>query len=90
MLRRNVRLRKEYLYRKSLEGKEREEYERKRKIRKALEGLATLNVSPILRFRGCRGSVRECLLVVLASTGPVLFQDVCNPLPGSVLGGGLI
>ncbi|CAD7704057.1 unnamed protein product [Ostreobium quekettii] len=37
MLRRNARLRKEYLYRKSLEGKEREEYEKKRKIRKALE-----------------------------------------------------
>ena len=38
MLRRNARLRREYLYRKSLEGKEREEYERKRKIREALDG----------------------------------------------------
>jgi U3 small nucleolar ribonucleoprotein protein IMP4 len=38
MLRRNVRLRKEYLYRKGLEGKERAEYERKRIIRQALEG----------------------------------------------------
>lgn len=38
MLRRNARLRKEYLYRKSLEGKERAAYERKRKIKKALEG----------------------------------------------------
>lgn len=38
MLRRNVRLRKEYLYRKGLEGKERAAYERKRLIRKALEG----------------------------------------------------
>ncbi|KAL6759188.1 Brix-domain-containing protein [Haematococcus lacustris] len=37
MLRRNVRLRKEYLYRKSLEGKERAVYERKRIIKKALE-----------------------------------------------------
>ncbi|PNW77846.1 hypothetical protein CHLRE_10g454100v5 [Chlamydomonas reinhardtii] len=37
MLRRNVRLRKEYLYRKGLEGKERAAYERKRLIRKALE-----------------------------------------------------
>ncbi|KAL2533469.1 Ribosomal RNA processing Brix domain protein [Abeliophyllum distichum] len=37
MLRRNVRLRKEYLYRKSLEGKERLLYEKKRKIREALE-----------------------------------------------------
>ncbi|KAL6526163.1 hypothetical protein OROMI_029803 [Orobanche minor] len=36
MLRRNVRLRREYLYRKSLEGKERLLYEHKRKIREAL------------------------------------------------------
>mmetsp|Transcript_354 Transcript_354/g.890 ORF Transcript_354/g.890 Transcript_354/m.890 type:complete len:288 (-) Transcript_354:150-1013(-) len=40
-LRRNVRLRKEYLYRKSLEGKERAEYEKKKRIRDALaEGRA--------------------------------------------------
>ena len=38
MQRRTARLRREYLYRKSLEGKERTEYERKRKIRQALEG----------------------------------------------------
>lgn len=38
MLRRNARLRKEYLYRKSLEGAEREEYEKKRLIRQALAG----------------------------------------------------
>ena len=38
MLRRNARLRREYLYRKNLEGKDREEYERKLKIRRALEG----------------------------------------------------
>lgn len=37
MLRRNARLRKEYLYRKSLEGKEKATYERKRAIRKALD-----------------------------------------------------
>lgn len=37
MLRRNIRRRREYLYRKSLEGKEREYYEKKRKIREALE-----------------------------------------------------
>jgi len=37
MLRRNIRLRREYLYRKSLEGKEREIYEKKQKLRKALE-----------------------------------------------------
>lgn len=38
LLRRNARLRKEYLYRKSLEGKEKELYEKKRKIKQALEG----------------------------------------------------
>lgn len=35
-VRRNLRQRREYLYRKSLEGKEREEYERKKRIREAL------------------------------------------------------
>ncbi|EFN56422.1 hypothetical protein CHLNCDRAFT_51897 [Chlorella variabilis] len=38
MLRRNARLRREFLFRKSLEGKEKELYEKKRKIRQALEG----------------------------------------------------
>jgi hypothetical protein len=33
-----TRLRKEYLYRRSLQGKEREIYEKKRKIREALRG----------------------------------------------------
>ncbi|XP_015882029.3 uncharacterized protein LOC107417889 [Ziziphus jujuba] len=37
MLRRNIRLRREYLYRKSLEGKEKLLYEKKRKIREILE-----------------------------------------------------
>ncbi|BAF22932.1 Os08g0155000 [Oryza sativa Japonica Group] len=36
MLRRNTRLRREYLYRKSLEGKERQHYEKKRRLRAAL------------------------------------------------------
>lgn len=36
MIRRNARLRKEFLYRKSLEGKEKEAYERKRAIQEAL------------------------------------------------------
>ena len=39
MIRRNARLRKEYLYRKGLEGKERVAYENKRKVRQALEGM---------------------------------------------------
>lgn len=36
-LRRNARLRREYLYRKGLEGKEKAVYEKKRRIKKALE-----------------------------------------------------
>ena len=40
-LRRNQRLRREYLYRKSLEGKERAIYERKQQVKEALrEGKA--------------------------------------------------
>ena len=54
MIRRNARLRREYLYRKSLEGKEREEYERKRKIRQALEGSysALFLYSPVVSAPG--------------------------------------
>jgi U3 small nucleolar ribonucleoprotein protein IMP4 len=37
MNRRTSRLRREYLYRKSLEGSQREEYEKKRAIREALQ-----------------------------------------------------
>lgn len=37
MLRKNIRLRKEFLYRKSLEGKAKEQYEKKRVLRKAME-----------------------------------------------------
>lgn len=37
MSRRVTRLRREYLYRKSLEGAQREEYEKKRAIREALQ-----------------------------------------------------
>ncbi len=33
-----TRLRKEYLYRRSLVGKERDTYEKKKKIREALQG----------------------------------------------------
>ena len=58
MIRRNARLRREYLYRKSLEGKERAEYERKRKIREALDGAnacaaaAALTALPAHRLQG--------------------------------------
>ena len=45
-LRRNVRLRREYLYRKSLEGKERAQYEAKRRIRQALQGMLCCLCAP--------------------------------------------
>jgi len=38
-LRRNARLRREYLYKKSLEGKAKEEYERKERLRTAITGM---------------------------------------------------
>ena len=38
MIRRNARLRREYLYRKGLETKEKAVYEKKRKIREAIAG----------------------------------------------------
>ena len=37
MLRRNARLRREYLHRKGLEGQERAVYDKKRKVKEALE-----------------------------------------------------
>jgi len=42
MQRRLVRLKKEYIYRKSLEGDERKVYEQKRLIREALQGLVMI------------------------------------------------
>lgn len=56
-LRRNVRLRKEYLYRKSLEGKEKTAYERKRQIKDAIrEGKAIPT-----ELRGEEGSLRRAI-----------------------------
>jgi len=39
MLRRDIRLRREYLIRKSVEGKQKEEYDKKQKIREALASI---------------------------------------------------
>jgi hypothetical protein len=50
LLRRQARERKEYLYRKSLEGKEKELYEKKRKIRQALEGMYFFEFASRFRF----------------------------------------
>ena len=69
MLRRNQRLRKEYLYRKGLEGKERATYERKRIMRKALEGELAwrcdhgvgLPGSHALTGRACYMWLAECM-----------------------------
>lgn len=61
MHRRNTRLRREYLYRKSLEGKERDEYERKRKIRQALDG-ALQRLPKVLPVISSRKALRDLLL----------------------------
>lgn len=71
MLRRNVRLRKEYLYRKSLEGKERAVYERKRLVKKALEG----RFSQILFIQQSRPAVfTACPSGVVAMHVPMSFS----------------
>lgn len=66
MIRRNARLRREYLYRKSLEGKERAEYERKRKIREALDGannwVAAFTLTALPRSRSTLWLLLSCLL----------------------------
>jgi hypothetical protein len=49
MIRRNARLRKEYIYRKSLEGTEREVYEKKRKIKDSLASTFLKFVTLIFR-----------------------------------------
>ena len=51
-LRRQARLRREYLYRKSLEDKERSILERKRKLRDAVEGRIS-NFAAVLIFCMC-------------------------------------
>jgi U3 small nucleolar ribonucleoprotein protein IMP4 len=48
MIRRTARLRREYLYRKGLEGKEKVQYEKKRVLKKALEGTCARNPCPHL------------------------------------------
>lgn len=64
MLRRNSRLRKEYLYRKSLEGKEKEYYDKKRKIKEALQGMSSQKSHNIAH------AANESLLPSLHSTPP--------------------
>lgn len=57
MIRRDARLRREYLYRKSLEGRAATEYERKRKLRVALE-----SGTPIpTELRGAEPALRRAL-----------------------------
>jgi len=57
-LRRHVRLRREYLYRKSLEGKEKEEYEKKKRIKEALDAGKPIPTE----LRGVEQDVRKELL----------------------------
>ena len=52
MIRRNARLRREYLYRKSLEGKEKTTYEKKQKMKSAIAGQCTsAHLSIAVRYR---------------------------------------
>lgn len=44
MIRRNTRLRREYLYRKNLESKERQIYDRKQRLKEALAGMEGLHL----------------------------------------------
>ncbi len=80
MLRRNARLRREYLYRKSLEGKDREEYERKLKIRRALEG-QTLGSTLPYKMQYCLSTNLQKLLpsheVFLLVQRASPFQQSC-------------
>jgi hypothetical protein len=62
MLRRNVRLRKEYLYRKGLEGKERAEYEKKRAIKRALEGRRCIVPLVIMLTSICQHNMLDYLV----------------------------
>ncbi len=50
--RRAMRLRKEYLYRKSLEGKEKEAFERKKRIKDAMAGRFCLFPSAMHKTHG--------------------------------------
>jgi hypothetical protein len=55
MLQRNARLRREYLYRKSLESKERAVFDKKQKVKKALAGARLLAVCSLkLELLGLR------------------------------------
>lgn len=46
MIKRNTRLRREFIYRKSLEGQEKEKYEKKRKVRQVRDRSIVLVVDP--------------------------------------------
>lgn len=67
-IRRNARLRREYLYKKSLEGKEKEQFERKERLKQALQGASgrtgslcdCFNVDAALFFRGQTNTCRPC------------------------------
>ena len=89
-IRRNLRLRKEYLYMKSLEGKEKEMYERKQKIKAALAGRGACRGLCTRAWRRPRGLAwarpRPCGRLVLWSVLSVPAAPVPNlPTPPSLL-----
>ncbi|KAF2323775.1 hypothetical protein GH714_036889 [Hevea brasiliensis] len=78
MLRRNIRLRREYLYRKSLEGKERVLYEKKRKIKEALaEESPFLPSSETRRPHFARKSISKMKTLQLGFACNALFTLYC-------------
>ena len=88
MLRRNARLRKEYLYRKSLEGKERTTYEQKRKLRDALAGAPATFQAFGLGLRGTRAYVeaKTKFRTAWTSTFAAATLPVCCSVDSSTCG----
>ena len=81
MIRRTNRLRREFIYRKSLEGKERELYEKKRKIRECLEEGKAIPTE----LRNSEAELRKELAledVETATNGAVADDELYRAKPG--------
>ena len=66
--RRNVRLRREYLYRKQLETNDRIVYEKKRKLKQAIESGNAARLPPVPRR--ARPALRLCACSVCVAAWP--------------------
>ena len=90
MQRRNARLRREYLYKRSLEGKEKEEHERKAQMRSALASGAPLPGNLAVEAEALKSAieleddrtqqlrVRCCYFLARAASGSAMYA---HPLP---------